>query len=246
MDKMQRFLAMDNPFSEWLGKGASASGSQPSAPQPEPDGDAAAPAEPVSADQIQQMVQDLIASGTAVSGDVAGLVHMLKQSLEGEASDGVPEGDPKRPKRDCAEKTATDQLEEGDSTATKCKEESDDEHQRNKVAEQCGVTEAEWYAKATEEYVPWQERGPDPTQADAPSTWLGQTARSGKNGGLKRYCTSGGTHRKYYVGYYRAKGKGKAAILAYVQKYGPPPSQGGKSFHEAKKEWQVGKGRCEP
>ena len=33
----------------------------------------------------------------------------------------------------------------------------------------------------------------------------------------------GGLHKAYWGGYYKAKGKGKGALAAYVDRWGPPP-----------------------
>ena len=61
----------------------------------------------------------------------------------------------------------------------------------------------------------------------------GLPLRSGVNGGRVRSGTSGGGDREYYAGYYRAKGRGKAATSAYVAQFGPPPSRGtGNCYHE--------------
>ena len=39
---------------------------------------------------------------------------------------------------------------------------------------------------------------------------------------------------EYYRGYYQAKGRGKEALLAYVEVFGEPPSKGGAAFHPRK------------
>ena len=55
----------------------------------------------------------------------------------------------------------------------------------------------------------WKERGPPP---DYCKTWRGQKFRPGSN----RWGNSGGRHKEWYTGYYRAKGKGKAALQEFL------------------------------
>jgi hypothetical protein len=59
------------------------------------------------------------------------------------------------------------------------------------------------------------------------TTGLGKCGplRAGKNGGRQRFGSSAGTHREYYAGFYNAKGKGNAAVAAYIEWMGPPPSR---------------------
>ena len=52
--------------------------------------------------------------------------------------------------------------------------------------------------------------------------------------GKPRFGNSGGSNREYYRGYYSAKGTGKAALAAYVEQFGPPPSKGGSAWHKPK------------
>jgi hypothetical protein len=67
----------------------------------------------------------------------------------------------------------------------------------------------------------------DDTEGSSSSTGLGKCGpwRPGIHGGRARFGSSGGTHREYYKGFYKAKGQGKAALDAYVAWMGPPPSQ---------------------
>ena len=58
-----------------------------------------------------------------------------------------------------------------------------------------------------------------------------EVMRSGKNGGRVRHGRSGGKHQPYYAAFYRAKGKGKAMMKAFVLKHGKPPGKGGESHH---------------
>jgi hypothetical protein len=62
---------------------------------------------------------------------------------------------------------------------------------------------------------------------EATTTGLGKCGpwREGINGGRQRFGSSGGTHREYYKGFYKAKGQGKEAVAAYVEWMGPPPSK---------------------
>jgi hypothetical protein len=50
--------------------------------------------------------------------------------------------------------------------------------------------------------------------------------RSGVNGGKQRYGNSGGSHREYYAGLFRAKRQGK--MSSYIREHGPPPARKGK------------------
>jgi hypothetical protein len=61
----------------------------------------------------------------------------------------------------------------------------------------------------------------------ATTTGLGKCGpwREGIHGGRQRFGSSGGTHREYYQGFYRAKGQGKGALAAYIEWMGPPPSR---------------------
>jgi hypothetical protein len=63
--------------------------------------------------------------------------------------------------------------------------------------------------------------------SETTTTGLGKCGpwRAGINGGRQRFGSSGGTHREWYKGYYQAKGKGKAAVQAYVEWMGEPPSK---------------------
>ena len=72
--------------------------------------------------------------------------------------------------------------------------------------------------------VPWQKRGP-PEPFHEGYRWRGQRFRpTGGPEGKGRWGNSGGQHRNWYLGYYRAKGKGKAAVKKYLQKFGQSPS----------------------
>ena len=62
------------------------------------------------------------------------------------------------------------------------------------------------------------------------------TLRVGVAGGRIRDGASGGRDPEYYKLYYRAKGRGKAAIEDFVRAHGPPPSRGGKAYHRRKGE----------
>ena len=74
--------------------------------------------------------------------------------------------------------------------------------------------------------------GGDGTGGDVAPTTGGrqhEARRSGINGGRNRYGTSGGKNKAYYHAYYAAKGKGKAAVVAFKRTYGKPPSSGGEA-----------------
>jgi hypothetical protein len=64
---------------------------------------------------------------------------------------------------------------------------------------------------------------------EATTTGLGKCGpwREGINGGRQRFGSSGGTHREYYKGFYKAKGQGKAALAEYIEWWGEPPSKWG-------------------
>ena len=89
-------------------------------------------------------------------------------------------------------------------------------------------------ADPTSSYV-WDQ----PTAEDL--AWLDQLSldywrsdevmRSGKNGGRIRHGRSGGKYQPYYAAFYRAKGKGKAMMKAFVLKHGKPPGKGGEAYH---------------
>ena len=55
----------------------------------------------------------------------------------------------------------------------------------------------------------WKERGPPSEYCE---TWRGQKFRPGSN----RWGNSGGRHKEWRTGYYRAKGKGKAALQEFL------------------------------
>ena len=70
--------------------------------------------------------------------------------------------------------------------------------------------------------------------------------RHGLLGGRKRHGERGGHDRVYYRGYYAAKGKDKAKgkgskenVQAYIGKWGPPPTRGGKSFHDRREDADI-------
>ena len=63
--------------------------------------------------------------------------------------------------------------------------------------------------------------------------------RHGLLGGRHRHGDRGGHDKAYYRGFYKAKGKGKGAVAAYVAENGPPPSRGGKSFHDRKEDADI-------
>jgi hypothetical protein len=73
-------------------------------------------------------------------------------------------------------------------------------------------------------HVPWQKRGPAQPSYEG-ECWRGQRCRTGKGGGTVRWGNSGGEHRQWYSGYYRAKGKGKEAVKRYLERFGEPPSK---------------------
>jgi hypothetical protein len=76
----------------------------------------------------------------------------------------------------------------------------------------------------------WHDRGWQDWNNDTSSSWGN---RAGWNGGREREGISGGRNRVYYAGFYHAKGKGKNAVLRYVELYGEPPAKGtGRCFHE--------------
>ena len=58
--------------------------------------------------------------------------------------------------------------------------------------------------------------------------------RSGINGGKARFGNSGGANKKYYQGFYAAKGLGRAELKAFIEQFGPPPTRGGTAYHERK------------
>ena len=49
--------------------------------------------------------------------------------------------------------------------------------------------------------------------------WKGQVWRSGKDGGKARYGNPGGRRREWMHGFYKAKGRGKAAREAYLREH---------------------------
>jgi len=67
----------------------------------------------------------------------------------------------------------------------------------------------------------WQDRGP-PVVVPG-QKWRGQKYRPTGNGGKGRFGNAGGSNRKWYAGFYAAKGKGKDAIARYIAMYGPGP-----------------------
>ena len=69
-----------------------------------------------------------------------------------------------------------------------------------------------------------------------PPRRLGEPWREGRAGGRQRWGSSGGSNREYYRGYYLAKGRGRDALEAYMDIYGPPPTQGGQAFHQKNSE----------
>lgn len=74
-------------------------------------------------------------------------------------------------------------------------------------------------------------KAPPPAKAHAVSRAGWERLRTGVNGGKIRFGNSGGAHRVYYTGLYRAKGLGKQAMAEYIRIHGPPPSrQGGKGI----------------
>ena len=72
----------------------------------------------------------------------------------------------------------------------------------------------------------WNE-GSSSWQADTPYGKI----RTGVNGGRIRVGDSGGSAPEYYKNYYTAKGRGRIALNAFLNEFGPPPSRGGKAFH---------------
>lgn len=86
---------------------------------------------------------------------------------------------------------------------------------------------------AAEAEPPNRRARPESTTATAHvvSRGVGPPVRSGKFGSEREIGRSGGSHRHWYAGYYFAKGKGKDAVRAYIDRHGPPPGRGGPGFH---------------
>ena len=62
--------------------------------------------------------------------------------------------------------------------------------------------------------------------------------RHGNLGGRRRHGNRGGHDQEYYAGFYAAKGKGKAALEAYVAQHGYK-GRGGSAFHDRKEDLDV-------
>jgi len=65
-------------------------------------------------------------------------------------------------------------------------------------------------------------------------TW--ERYRGGHLGGRQRHGDRGGHDNWYYQGYYRAKGKGKGYLRAFMAVNGPPPNRGGTHFHNRRED----------
>ena len=70
--------------------------------------------------------------------------------------------------------------------------------------------------------------GPKGCSSSSSSSNKGGSSADG--GGYQPVRVSGGRAREYYAAYYRAKGKGKTALHAFVQEMGPPLLRGAPRF----------------
>jgi len=91
-------------------------------------------------------------------------------------------------------------------------------------------------AKPTPPAASSSSSAPPPAPEPSPTGNLRCTERwrPGVNGGKARYGSSGGAHRAYYAGLYRAKGQGKEAMRQYIRLHGPPPASKGKGKGKGK------------
>ena len=74
---------------------------------------------------------------------------------------------------------------------------------------------------ATYADIPWQTRGPKPTEHG--QTWRGQRWRPTGYNGAGRWGNSGGKNKQWWAGYYRAKRRGPDAERRYCEAF-PKPS----------------------